>query len=115
MDAVKYLIERDRMKKAIHCPPECKGDYCDGNCSLYSKGYSYEQSVTAVEKWSNEHPAITNADKFLEVFGHEIRCSRFLDRDGRAFVIDRDNVGHVVTENWLYEEYKEPDNENEHI
>lgn len=68
MDALEFLKERKRMcnlhKACIECPLE------RGNCGL-STGKSdeeYERIITAVEKWSKEHPRKTRQGVFLEQY-----------------------------------------------
>ena len=68
MDAVEYLKERARMCKQPLC------DYCEFNGTGYAQCFRYEnmhpkEHVSIVEKWSGEHPVMTNAMKFEEVFG----------------------------------------------
>lgn len=73
MDAVCYVKEKNRMCEAIHEAGGCE------ECPLASPDYDYacadfisdnpEKVVSIVEKWAKEHPMITNADKFREVFG----------------------------------------------
>lgn len=63
MDAVKFLEERNRM---------CDNyNLCTDGCPLYkicdfSLGY-FREMVAAVEKWSEEHPVVTNGIKVLEM------------------------------------------------
>lgn len=110
MDAIKYLQERERMMKARKCPIGCQGEKC-GTCVLWHNGFSFQESVECVEKWSKENPIKTNAQKFQEVFGVEIRNEKHLDKDGRAFVIESIFPGRVWDGSWLDEEYRERTNE----
>lgn len=51
-----------------------------------------QQAEQIVEQWAKEHPVITNADKFREVFGVDIAI-----------------VSGLLNEEWLNQEYKEPE------
>lgn len=69
MDAVEYLKERARMCKQPLC------DQCEFNGTGYAQCFGYEnmypkECVSIVEQWSREHPVMTNAQKFEEVFGY---------------------------------------------
>lgn len=103
MDAIKFIKEKTRMCESF-------GTTCIG-CPLYSvckKGYlsrtkyecwmfiitHAEQAVAIVEKWSNEHPIMTNKMKFEEVFGKT--C---------------DESGVLARPSWWEAEYKEPKGE----
>lgn len=55
----------------------CAGVGC-GSCPFYEEVCSIGQvkfhvyeAINVVEKWVKEHPIVTNADKFREVFGTE--------------------------------------------
>ena len=69
MDAVKFIKEYERMCSSIQECNECPLDflYREGICSLVPVKYP-ERAVSAVEKWSAEHPAKTLQSKLLEVF-----------------------------------------------
>ena len=90
MDAVKFL-------KAVNKICETFGCY---DCPLYdvcihfitSKGKE-EKTVSIVEQWNKEHTAMTNGEKFKEVFG-------------RTYMSLPSVVG-----GWLEQEYKEPKGE----
>ena len=47
------------------CPLE---RLCRNNTTLIFSAFEF---IDAVEKWGKEHPVITRADKFKEVFGYE--------------------------------------------
>jgi hypothetical protein len=66
MDAVEYLKERARICKSFN-------RFCAG-CPLFSVGCGKgnpDEAVDIVEQWSREHPVMTNAMKFEEVFGEK--------------------------------------------
>ena len=58
MDAVKYIEEKERMCKSF---PDC------GECPIWKScdpnAEDAREAVAAVEKWSREHPVVTNGDK----------------------------------------------------
>lgn len=97
MDAVEYLREKVRM---------CKSHIDCDRCQLREKKeesnscYTFEiqhpkESVSIVEKWSREHPVMTNAMKFEEVFG----------------TVQAVKDGPISQEfyKWLIKPYKEPE------
>lgn len=97
MEALEFLKEYNRMcvanKDCQGCP--LKEDTC---CSL-SAELSEEQITIIVDKteqWSKEHPIITNARKFKEVFGGEA-----------IYAISSPNV--QALKDWLDAPYKEPE------
>ena len=55
-----------------------------------------EETEEIIMRWSEEHPIITNRNKFEEVFGFNIAT---------IFEVNSDNV------KWLDEEYKESDDD----
>lgn len=69
MEAIEFLKEYNRM--CVECR-NCSGCPLKGTeCSIGS-GLSEEEMINIVgktEQWSKEHPIITNARKFKEVFG----------------------------------------------
>lgn len=88
----------------------CEGVVCD-DCPLYKKAcgslYAYE-ALEIIENWAKEHPIVTNADKFKEMFGfdmticwdNEFPCNecQFCDIDGTC----------NSKEKFWNAEYKEP-------
>lgn len=88
MDAKKYIEEYNRMCKSYGL--KCRS--CPGN-HIYCNTDNLEM-IDIVEKWSKEHPKITNAMKFEEVFG---------------FKLSRSNPSSeylYMPENWLNQEYE---------
>lgn len=75
MDAVKFLKEKKRMCDRYYSN-DCKGcplkpapeDGGYASCEQFAEEDPYEVVVN-VEEWSAEHPIITNAMKFEQVFG----------------------------------------------
>ena len=71
MDAVEFIVTRDRMCKSFN--NRCSGceiaNRMDGNesCNDYIKRYPAE-AVAIVEKWSKEHPRKTRQNEFLKLF-----------------------------------------------
>lgn len=66
MDALKFLIERKRM-----CQNHTACNACPltiGNCGLGTNmsNEEYKRIITAVEKWTEEHPRKTRQSEFLE-------------------------------------------------
>lgn len=79
MDAVEFIMERERMCKAFN--ENCKSKdgnnfYCglryeaDKNgelCDAYIRNHP-DKAVAIVEKWSKEHPRKTRQSEFLKMF-----------------------------------------------
>lgn len=71
MDAVNFIVTRDRMCKSFN--NRCRGceiaNRMDGNesCNDYIKRCPAE-AVAIVEKWSKEHPRKTRQSEFLKLF-----------------------------------------------
>lgn len=69
MDALELLKESARICRTYlcnNCPVKGKCLYNPNINHIESK---MEDIVSAVEQWSKEHPIVTNAGKFEEVFG----------------------------------------------
>ena len=79
-----YVRMMDSVRSSGKGESNCKGVACD-NCPLRMLCTSVSTAminafefIDVVEKWGKEHPVITNADKFEEVFGyapHDPMCS----------------------------------------
>ena len=89
MDAVKFIKEYERMCSSIHECNKCPLNflYRNGICSSVPVKYP-EQAVSAVEKWSAEHPVKTLQSKLLEVFpnaeiedGVALICPNAIDKN----------------------------------
>lgn len=65
-----------------------------------------EKSESIVEQWAKEHPIVTNGDKFREVFGIELKSSERYD--GYCLLTGNDSIA-KDSEEWLNQEYKEPE------
>ena len=71
MDAIEYLKTRTRMTNncTINCD-ECLLHYKNNDKELYCnklEEYYPNEAIKIVEKWSKEHPLISNVDKYKEV------------------------------------------------
>ena len=91
MEALEFLKEYNRMcvvnKDCQGCPLEMD------NCAGCGDEFSEKQIINIIDKteqWSKEHPIITNARKFEEIFGLPAHC--MIDQDAQ----------------WWDEPYKEP-------
>lgn len=89
---------------------------CEG-CPIYAEANSdcerwcfdhYEKAEELVRKWEDEHPIVTNADKFREVFGIRIEASYC--HPGNAVVGDFIFQKYPTSElaEWLCSEYEPP-------
>lgn len=96
MEALEFLKASQRICEANHyvdCPLKNK-------CLYVNHGEDkLEEIVSAVEQWSKEHPIITNAKKFEEIFGVKPENAEVPYRS-RSFP------------NWWDEPYKEPKHES---
>lgn len=107
--------------------PNCSGLPCSEFCPFYTNccnvdgesiQYNAFEAIEIVEKWGKEHPIITRADKYKEVFGAEPKYI------GGSFIcpgIPRDQDycdSHTCEEcksNYWNEEYVEPEKENKNV
>lgn len=103
MDAVKFLEERNRMcdnyNNCVGCPMNDK-PFCYPNDIITND--ERKELVNAVEKWSCEHPMVTNGMKVLEMIP-----------EGSAFIASADGI-YVelrIKKSWWDAEYKEVSNE----
>ena len=95
MEAIEFLKEYNRMCTGHN---DCNGCPLVGTACAGCYELSEEQMINIVyktEQWSKEHPIITNARKFKEVFGDEA-----------IYAISSPNV--QALKDWLDEPYKEP-------
>lgn len=95
MDAVKYIEERERMCGTFR--------NCDG-CPIWKScdptAEDAKDVVAAVEKWSREHPVVTNGQKIVELMTGE-RC---IERTPYCVSIH-------VNADWWDAEYEEESND----
>jgi len=116
MEALVFLNEYKRMCESTGggcavCPMSTGNNKHNVTCShLLTK--CPEDACKIVEQWSKEHPIITNAMKFKEVFGHKpqsingiIFCPPVTPG---AFECDR--VDCMKCLEWWDKQYKEPEN-----
>lgn len=96
MEALEFLKEYRRMCNSYDGCKGCpiKGKNCLSIAAHRKTDSEYLTITSAVEQWSKEHPIITNARKFKEVFG-----------DKAIYVIISSNTQAIG--NWLDEPYKE--------
>ena len=91
MEAFEFLKEAKRMCLTLGCCSDCNLGYgcaIDGVKSL--PDIVLESNCLVVEQWSKDHPIVTNAQKFKEIFGLPAHC--MIDQDAQ----------------WWDEPYKEP-------
>lgn len=99
MDAVKFLAEYNRMCNTYN---DCVG------CPMHDKSFCHPHDMTtnderkglvdAVEKWSKEHPIVTNGRKIMEMIPNDKLGSIFRNTEGVTLYIDK---------SWWDAEYKE--------
>lgn len=106
MKAIEFLEEYRRMCNSYidhfmceGCP--LKGKQCLGTGVRFKTDSEYLTIISTVEQWSKEHPIITNACKFKEVFG-------FLPEGCQTFYFVKPNGSYSKTINWQ-DQYKEPE------
>jgi len=109
MEAFELLKEYTRMctecKDCYGCP--LANTTCAGRLQ-----WSEKEIIDVIEKteqWSKEHPIITNADKFEEVFGHKPNGKYVCP----VPMLDRSCAGVSCKTciSWWDEPYKEPEKE----
>lgn len=109
MDAVKAFMERSRMCKSHYGCEDCPLNGKCGSCVDSLK--DAKEALDIVEKWSKEHPAVTNGIKVLEAIPGNERRTVFKEADsnlkGCGFITSEDYVEMRVRKSWWDEEYKE--------
>lgn len=106
MDAVEYLKERARMCNSYERCSECP--LLNVGCGESNP----DETVDIVEQWSREHPVMTNAMKFEEVFGNKPDSKRKGERicPPLAFRKSKDcSCKCSECDQWWDEPYKEPE------
>lgn len=110
MDAAKFVKESVRMCGNYHCD-DCPAGSVNHPCiiadatSLADDDKVLEKYIAMVEKWSAEHPVVTNLDKMVEIFGDETVA--FLETYLRFICTDMPFKKEASA--WLGEEYKDVD------
>lgn len=110
MDAVKYIKELNRMCEA---KKECSDCYAKGTCN-FPDAEKAEEAVAAVEKWSREHPEVTNGHKILEMIPSYLRSTTIKTADSEAFdgsITAKDHIELRIVKDWWDAEYKEESND----
>jgi hypothetical protein len=107
MDAVKFIKEDTRMcdshYRCSRCPISqeiMKGDEVFLSCGQFRRAHP-DVYVSVVEQWSKEHPLVTNAQKFKEVFG--------VGPEYCSSPLRTSETGNVLAHEWWDEPYKEPE------
>lgn len=113
MDAVKFLMESNRIcqssKPCGGCPMSdcCVYDVEDINDAI--------KTVAAVEKWSEEHPVVTNGMKVHEMIPGNERRTVFKEADpnlkGCGLMTSEDYVEMRIRRSWWDAEYREESND----
>lgn len=70
MEAVMYFKEKSKMTRNCsiaceQCPLSSYNNKRNVSCSVFASNYP-EEAVAIVEKWSKEHPRLTNKAKFIK-------------------------------------------------
>lgn len=119
MDAEKYIKENHRMcdsySNCAGCPMMVQKNNNGVDCTKFAYSHPSE-AVEVIEKWSKEHPIMTNAMKFKEVFGcepltgdtdsHKYLCAPIEKRADKCPFLDCREC-----DEWWDREYKEPAND----
>lgn len=108
MDALEFLKEAKRQCSSTTCEV-CRNESYAVLCPLSEyPDEKLKKLVSGIEQWSKEHPVITNAKKFEEVFGskrpHELFSCDVCNTTGDYTI----EVTIQKTE-WWNEPYKEPE------
>ena len=117
MDAKEFVKELARICKS-------KGETCDGcqirqstGCPLIPENVDADRLVTAVEKWSKEHPMVTNGDMVWRLIPGDVRSTEKC-RAKEDFPYPenapcyKDHYVITVTADWWEAEYKGEGNDD---
>ena len=87
----RVMREKARMCKQIgvcnKCPLSVSSNKANMFCDTFMRERP-EEADSIIMQWSKEHPVVTNAMKFKEVFGYDLQdafvalgCSEWLDEE----------------------------------
>lgn len=117
MEAIEFLKEAQRLcEQSRHCSmvcplyERCIFDFKYEDESSKETWERIEKAVAIIEQWNKEHPIITNAQKFKEVFGEiEIKDLIYcrLKHDSEDYTEIE-----ILEANWWDAPYKEPEHED---
>ena len=108
MDAVKYLTERVRMCNSYEHCTDCVFE--GGPCGVGVKKLEDAiEAVAIVEKWSEEHPLVTNGMKVWELIPGYVRSTNSRPAKENALlgqIVESEYIELLVSKSWWDEEYK---------
>ena len=114
MDSVRKCCKGSLACSCVKCENCTLNDVCHSNITLTAQPF---EIIEAVEKWSKEHPIVTNQVKYKEVFGFEpkskdgiLACPRNM---GVSVPDCREMICFDCKHRYWNSEYKEPTNESE--
>lgn len=116
MEFKEFCRERDRMCERYDSCDSCpihKLDKAGYSCTRICMNFP-DEAERIVSEWTKEHPIITNADKFMEVFG---KNSYFRQTSTKMFFCSG-TIGlngieeEIIYQDWLEQEYKPPRKED---
>ena len=117
MDAVKFVEGYNRMCMSYDlcsdgCPLESQ---CSHFTNIDASTEEITEFVALIEKWSNEHPEVTNGMKVLELIPENQRATAFKeavqDFIGLGLITSEDYVQILISKSWWDAEYKEGSND----
>lgn len=93
--------------RCIDCPFDGK------TCNIGAPNFRAYEALEIVEKWAKEHPIVTNAEKFKEVFGVDAPMNRCIKNDEfcadcEYYEFGSERGGCKADERFWEAEYKEP-------
>ena len=122
MEFKEYMKIKNRMtnccepKRCVECPLNVNNNGYKCICRVFEIRYS-EKAEAIVQKWADEHPVVTNKDKYREVY-REVFGKR-LTRSNRSFTTCPPHIAYPEQckqiggcdkcMKWWEEEYKKPD------
>lgn len=101
MDAVKFFKEKERMCETTSTCFECP---VRGRCN---PSHGTAEEVAAVEKWSEEHPLVTNGQKVQELIPYTALLRSWASAIGNEPIDDSDVVKMIIPRDWWDAPYKE--------
>lgn len=113
----EYIRMMDSVRTGFHSGEfNCRDVYC-GDCPLDGLCRTQEafEIIEAVEQWAKEHPIVTYAGKFEEVFGREPRLTSggYLCPSVFTGGCSKNKDCDICKENFWASEYKAPKDEDE--
>lgn len=97
------------MKDCTQCVMSCDYNGIGCNCIEFFRLHP-KDAEAIIMKWAKEHPVMTNADKFEEVFGFKFLLSSSNNCDVLKCPSLNQDCNKCINKDFWSKEYKDPEN-----